>query len=500
MMLALLIALPLLGGLLTWWLEGAERAVRWVAVGTLALTLIVLAIAWGGQGTAFPPAGAWLAELDWAWIPRFGIRFHLGLDGLSLVLIALTLLLGLVGVAASWTEIRERVGFFHFNLLWTVAGVVGVFLALDLFLFFFLWEVMLVPMYFVIALWGHEDRGPAAVKFFIFTQGSGLLLILGILVLVFLHHGATGTWSFDYLDLRSTPVDSGLAFWAMLGLFLAFGVKLPAVPVHTWLPDAHTQAPTAGSVLLAGILLKTGAYGLMRFTIPLFPEASLAFAPVAMGLGVASILYGAVQAFAQDDFKRLVAYSSISHMGFVLVGLYAWNVWALQGVVMQIVAHGLSTGALFMVAGLLQERLHTRSMERMGGLWSSVPRLSAFTLLFVVASLGLPGLANFVGEFLILLGAFDEHPVFTVLAAVGLVGSLLYTLLLVQKSLHGPLGPARTTTDLGTREAATLAVLVVGLVWLGLAPQPVLGVAEPALHALLRMTETGASLTLGAAP
>ncbi|SCY62262.1 NADH dehydrogenase subunit M [Thiohalorhabdus denitrificans] len=499
-MLALLIGLPLLGGLLTWWLEGADRAVRWVALGTLALTLVLLAVLWGGQSTAFPPTGAWLAELDRAWIPRFGIRFHLGLDGLSLVLIALTLVLGLVGVVASWTEIRERVGFFHFHLLWTVAGVVGVFLALDLFLFFFLWEVMLVPMYFVIALWGHEDRGPAAVKFFIFTQGSGLLLLLGILALVFLHHDATGTWTFDYLALRDTTLDPGIAFWAMLGLFLAFAVKLPVVPVHTWLPDAHTQAPTAGSVLLAGILLKTGAYGLLRFAIPLFPEASLAFAPVALGLGVASILYGAVQAFAQDDVKRLVAYSSISHMGFVLVGLYAWNTWALQGVVMQMVAHGLSTGALFLVAGLLQERLHTRSMERMGGLWGSVPRLSAFTLLFVVASLGLPGLANFVGELLVLLGAFGAYPVFTVLAALGLVGSLLYTLILVQKALHGPPGPLRPGADLTVRETCTLAVLAAGLVWLGLAPQPVFDLAGPALASLQQGTGTGATLNLGAAP
>jgi NADH-quinone oxidoreductase subunit M len=355
-------------------------------------------------------------------------------------------------------------------------------------------------MYFLIALWGHEERGPAALKFFIFTQGSGLLLLLGILGLVFLHHGATGTWTFDYFALRTTPPMGDAGFWAMLGLFAAFAVKLPVVPVHTWLPDAHTQAPTAGSVLLAGILLKTGAYGLLRFAIPLFPEASFAFAPVALGLGVASILYGAFQAFAQDDFKRLVAYSSISHLGFVLVGLYAWNTWALQGALMQMVAHGLSTGALFMVAGLLQERLHTRSMAAMGGLWGAVPRLSAFTLVFVVASLGLPGLANFVGEFLVLLGTFGEHPVFAVLAAVGLVGSLLYTLLLVQRALHGPAGPAWTSVDLGLRETGALAVLAAGLVWLGLAPQPVFDTAGPALAALLQAAGAETLLTLGGGP
>ncbi|MCL4152959.1 UNVERIFIED_CONTAM: hypothetical protein GTU68_029838, partial [Idotea baltica] len=257
------------------------------------------------------------------------------MDGLSLVLIVLTFVLGAIAIVSSWNEDNDRQGFFQANILWTLAGVVGVFLALDLFLFFLFWEVMLVPMYLLIAIWGHEGKAYASMKFFIFTQFSGLLMLVAILGLAMVYQSSTGVWSFSYFDLLNTPVTGQLANLLMLGFFIAFVVKLPGFPFHTWLPDAHTQAPTAGSVILAGILLKTGAYGLIRFTVPLFPDAALAFAPIAMFLGVASILYGAILAFAQTDFKRLVAYSSVSHMGFVLLGVFAWNSLALQGAVMQ---------------------------------------------------------------------------------------------------------------------------------------------------------------------
>src|SRR5690606_24495322 len=246
-----------------------------------------------------------------------------------------------------WSEITDRVGFFHFNLLWTLAGTVGVFLALDLFLFFFFWELMLFPMYFLIAIWGHERRVYAAIKFFLFTQGSGLLMFVAILALDFINHQQTGTTTFDYFAMSGTELDASTEMLSMLGFFIAFAFNLPPVPLHTWLPDAHTEAPTAGSVILAGILLKTGAYGLLRFAVPLFPDAAMSFAPVAMALGVIGTLYGAVLAFAQDDMKRLVAYTSVSHLGFVLLGIYAWNELALQGAVVQMLAHGLSTGGLF---------------------------------------------------------------------------------------------------------------------------------------------------------
>jgi NADH-quinone oxidoreductase subunit M len=469
-MLAWLIALPVLGGFLAWMVERWHaQAPRYVALAILAADFVVaLLVAWHGAGEP------WLASLRLAWIPQLGIAFRLDMDGLSLVLILLTLGLGLIAVVTSWTEIVERVGLFHLNLLLTLAGVVGVFLALDLFLFFFFWELMLVPMSVVIALWGHERRIYAAIKFFIFTQGSGLLMLVAILALALAHRNATGTLTFDYFELLGSALDPQAAFWMMLGFFVAFAVKLPAVPFHSWLPDAHTEAPTAGSLILAGVLLKTGGYGLLRFVVPLFPQAAASFAPIAMTLGAVSILYGALLAFAQDDMKRLVAYSSISHMGFVLLGVFAWNTIALQGTVVQMVAHALSTGALFMLVGFLQERIHTRDLRAMGGLAVRMPRFAAATMVFAVASLGLPGLGNFVGEFLVLLGTFAERPLFAVVSALGLVTAAVYSLIVVQRALHGEPRAAPGARDLGVRETAALALLAGAIVWLGVYPQPVL--------------------------
>lgn len=473
MMLAWLIALPVLGALAAWRVQRWHTdAPRYIAVATLAADL-VLACTVGLQAGGEP----WLASLHVPWIPQLGIAFRLDLDGLSLVLILLTLALGIVAVVTSWSEITERVGLFHLNLLLTLAGVVGVFLALDLFLFFFFWELMLVPMSLIIALWGHERRIYAAIKFFIFTQGSGLFMLVAILALALAHRSVTGVLTFDYFELLGTRLDPSIAFWIMTGFFVAFAVKLPAVPFHSWLPDAHTEAPTAGSLILAGVLLKTGGYGLLRFVLPLFPEAATAFAPFAMTLGAISILYGAVLAFAQDDMKRLVAYSSISHMGFVLLGVFAWNTLALQGVVIQMVAHAVSTGALFMMVGFLQERIHTRDMRDMGGLSAQMPRFGALAMVFAIASLGLPGLGNFVGEFLVLLGTFAVNRPIAIVAAIGLVTAAIYSLILVQRALHGEPRGDRRVRDLNTRETGVLVVLVIVIVALGVYPQPVLHIA-----------------------
>jgi NADH-quinone oxidoreductase subunit M len=483
-MLVWLIIIPVVGALLAWLAEHRTRwpHPRWIALITLIIELILILSLWVPMGTG--DHGVWLAELRRPWIPRFGISFHLALDGLSLLLIALTALLGIIAVASAWIEITQRVGFFYFNLLMTLAGVIGVFLALDLFLFFVFWEVMLVPMYFIISIWGHEHRIYAAIKFFIFTQGSGLFMLVAILALAFVNYQNSGHWTFDYFDLRNVDLSSSAALWIMLGFFIAFAVKLPAFPFHTWLPDAHTEAPTAGSVILAGVLLKTGAYGLLRFVVPLFPEAAFNFAPFAMTLGVIGILYGAILAFAQHDFKRLVAYSSVSHMGFVLLGVFAWNVWALQGAVMQMIAHGISTAALFMLAGLIQERLHTRDMRRMGGLWASMPRMGAMVLFFAIASLGLPGLANFVGEFLVLLGTYRVNVTLAVLAVLGIITAAAYALILVQRSFQGePRGTVKMP-DLFAHEWAAMAAMIVFAVWLGLYPQGALNTAAPALKAM----------------
>lgn len=496
-----LIVLLLAGALVAWQSERAGTAwPQWVSLGVLLVASGWLLLVWLGGADA---QGLYsLVELPW--IPRFGIGVVLVMDGLGLLMVGLTLLLGVVAVVSSWTEIGERRGLFQFNLLATLAGVVGVFTALDLFLFFVFWEVMLVPMYLLIAVWGHEQRGYASMKFFLFTQISGLLLLAAILGLVFQHHAATGILTFDYRALLGGPAVPPT--WIMIGFLIAFLTKLPGVPVHTWLPDAHTQAPTAGSVILAGIMLKTGAYGLIRFVVPLFPEAALELRYPVMLLGAVSVVYGGYVAFAQEDFKRLVAYSSISHMGFVLLGVFAWNQVAVQGAVVQMVAHGFSTAALFMMAGALQERLHTRALSRMGGLWRQAPRMGAVTLFFVVASLGMPGLGNFVGEFMVLLGAFQVDVGVTVIAAVGLVVAAAYALLLLQRSFQGrPQGgppgypqahpvPGRSQSpgsgdglamrDFGAREMVIMALLMVALVGLGLYPQPLLDLSGPVVDGL----------------
>lgn len=481
MTLLALILIPLLGGLLA---LGAARwgasASRWVALLALAAGLALAMGLWLGPEGPHLATGAWPWHAVWPWLPALGIRFHLAMDGLALLLVLLTFFLGMAAVAASWGEVRERVGWFHLCLLWVLGGVVGLFLSADLFLFYVFWELMLVPMYFLIAFWGHERRQYAATKFFLFTQAGSLLLLLAILGLAFAHWRQAGAWSFDYFELLNTPLSRAAGMALMLGFFIAFAVKIPALPLHTWLADAHTEAPTAGSVVLAGLLLKTGAYGLLRFVLPLFPDAARAFAPTAMALGAAGVVYGAVLAFAQSDLKRLVAYTSVSHMGFVLLGVFAGNAMATQGVVLQLVCHGASTGALFVIAGALQERLHTRDWRRMGGLWSSAPRLGGLSLFFALASMGLPGLGNFAAEFLVLAGSFQASVPATVVAATGMVASAVYALGLVHRVFQGqPAASGTAVADCSRRESLILGALLALLVWLGIHPQPCLRLGRP---------------------
>jgi NADH-quinone oxidoreductase subunit M len=490
MILVLLVVIPLLGGV------GAalagrfwKGAPRYVALFALLADFALVLPLFGAAAAQGAQAGGWLASLQVRWIPQLGIGFHLAADGLSVILVALTAFLGLVAVASSWTEITERVGFFYFNLLWCLAGIVGVFLALDLFLFYFFWELMLVPLYFVISIWGHENRQYAAVKFFIFTQLSGLFMLAAILGLYFIHWRATGEHTFDYVELLRASLGRTASLWLMGGFLAAFLVKLPAFFFHTWLPDAHTEAPTAGSVILAGLLLKTGAYGLLRFAVPLFPEAAAALAWGGVVLAVAGILYGAVMAFSQTDLKRLVAYTSVSHMGFVLLAVSIWNNWALEGAVVQIVSHGISTGALFVLVGELQERVGSREMAAVGGLWSAAPRMGGMAMIFALASVGLPGMGNFVGEFLVLLGAYKVNPWAAGIAAIVLVASAIYGLWFMQQAFFGGKREGLEFPDLRVREVLTLSVMAALIIAIGIYPGPVLRTARHGIQNLSRLSQ-----------
>ncbi|KQN55114.1 NADH-quinone oxidoreductase subunit M [Erwinia sp. Leaf53] len=490
MLLPWLIILPFVGGLLAWQFERfGPKAPRWIALIAMGLTLVLSLQLWlqGGysltQATGLPQ---WQSEFSVPWIPRFGINFHLALDGLSLLMVVLTGLLGVMAIFCSWNEIEKWHGFFHLNLLWILGGVIGVFLAIDMFLFFFFWEMMLVPMYFLIALWGHKasdgkTRITAATKFFIYTQASGLIMLIAILALVFVHYSATNVWTFNYELLLKTPMSHGVEYLLMLGFFIAFAVKMPVVPLHGWLPDAHSQAPTAGSVDLAGILLKTAAYGLLRFALPLFPNASAEFAPIAMWLGIIGIFYGAWMAFSQYDIKRLIAYTSISHMGFVLIAIYTGSQLAFQGAVVQMIAHGLSAAALFILCGQLYERLHTRDMRQMGGLWSRIKWLPGLSLFFAVANLGMPGTGNFVGEFMILTGSFQSAPVIIVIATFGLVFASVYSLIMMQRAYYGAPKSDTPLRSMSPREFLMIMVLVVLLVLVGVYPQPILDTSHAAM-------------------
>ncbi len=486
MILLLLVAIPAACGLLAW-PAGRGRGVagRWISLAGTVATFVLFVMLWVRWGEARDASSPWLAEASLPWIPSLGINFTLAVDGLSLPFVGLTAFLGIVSVLASWKGITERVGFFHMNLLLVLSGVMGVFLALDLFLFAFFWELMLIPMYFLIDLWGHENRHRAAIKFFIFTQVGGLLMLVAIIGLALEHRAVTGILSFDYRSLMGTALPPAMEWALMLGFFVAFAVKLPAFPLHTWLPDAHTEAPTAGSVVLAGLLLKTAGYGLIRFVIPLFPFASRSFAPVAAALAVAGILYGGLMAFAQNDMKRLVAYTSVSHLGFVLLGIFVFNAQALTGAVVQMVSHGVSTGALFVLVGSLQDRIHTRDLERMGGLWKQVPRMGAAALALAMALVGLPGLVNFVGEFLVLIGTYRVNPLLAVLAGASLIVAMVYALRLFGMAFHGSPRETWTLPDLSGVETMVLFGMILVLVALGLFPSPVIRVVDTVLTGVL---------------
>lgn len=477
-MLTLLLFLPLAGGLLLLPLWRRPALVRSVALGTGMLEL-ALACACFPMQSLVPAAGApagFFLYLDLPWIEVLGIRFTLGMDGISLLLTLLTALVSVISMLVSWRAVGERTALHYLLILVMECGIMGVFLSLDLFLFYLFWEVMLIPMFFLIGIWGHGRRVYSAVKFFLYTLAGSLLMLLAIIGIYLLHGSQSGVYSFALTELVTTTVPAATGLWLYGAFLLSFGVKFPLVPLHTWLPDAHTDAPTAGSVLLAGLLLKTGAYGLIRFGYPLFPDAARTLTPLVMTLAVAGILYASWIAFSQRDMKRLVAYSSIGHMGFVALGIAAWTPVALSGALMVMVNHGITTTALFAMVGMLDERAHTREIEAFGGLWGKIPRFSFLFVLFAMASAGLPGLNNFVGEFLVLAGSFKVAHLATVLAFLGVLIPLVYMIRLVQELLFQEERATLPMEDLGVREGWMLAVLALADVYLGLHPAPLLDI------------------------
>ena len=421
------------------------------------------------------------------WIPIFGISYYVGIDGISLLLVVLTGFLTPIALLSGWESVTSKVKGFAVFLLALEAAMIGVFVSLDLFLFYVFWDAMLIPMYFLIGIWGYDQRIYAAIKFMLYTMAGSVLMLIAILGLAFLHRTATGAYSFDLLELYTLQIAPQAQVWFFLAFAVAFAIKVPLFPFHTWLPDAHVQAPTAGSVILAGVLLKMGTYGLVRFAFPLFPEAAVAFAPWLAGLAVIGIIYGALVAMVQPDMKKLVAYSSVSHLGFVVLGICAMNVQGVQGAVYQMLAHGVSTGGLFLMVGMLSDRRHTRLISEFGGLKHVMPRLTAVFLIITLASIGLPGLNGFVGEFLIMLGAFRWNPWFVVGAGLGVILSAVYMLWMFQRVFYGSVTNEKNASqpDLGTREwVAVLPICAMAIV-MGVFPTFFLRPMEPAVERMV---------------
>jgi NADH-quinone oxidoreductase subunit M len=487
-----LLGWPLIAGLLV--LLVPARLAKYVA---LIASLIELAIAVPLWWT-FVPAGGMQFSADYAWIPGWGIHYTVGVDGISLFLVLLTVFLMPLSILGSWSYITRREGAFYALLLVLTTGMIGVFVALDLFLFYVMWEVMLIPMYFIIGVWGGENRLYAAIKFFIYTFFGSLLMLVAILVL-YIHAGhATGDYSFGYAHLLSNAKDLGpVAWWLFAAFFLAFAIKVPLFPLHTWLPDAHVEAPTAGSVILAGILLKMGTYGFLRFALPFFPAVALSQAVqlVIVILSLIGIIYGGLVAMVQPDFKKLIAYSSVAHLGFVMLGIWALTLQSVQGALLVMINHGISTGALFFLVGMLYERRHSRLIEAYGGIARVVPLFAAILTVVSLSSIALPGTNGFVGEFLVLIGSFRTYPVATALATTGVIVAAAYLLTALQRVIYNPLAHAENEqlTDLTPRELAVLVPLLAGILWIGIYPQPILRRMEPSARALIEQLKPGAT-------
>lgn len=473
-LLSLVLFTPLAGALLLLFVNKQnENAIRWIANLFALAGFIVSLPLWFWYDSANP-------EFQFVerapWIASIGAEYFLGVDGFSALLTLLATLMGVIAILSSWTAITERVKEYYIFLLVLQTGMIGAFVSLDFLLFFLFWEVMLVPMYFLIGIWGSDRRLYSAIKFFLYTLVGSVVMLLGILALYFYHYNTTGVYTFDITQFQKLNLPFNLQWWIFLAFFLGFAIKVPMFPFHTWLPDAHTDAPTAGSVILAAVLLKMGTYGFIRFSLPILPEATRHFVPYVAFLCIVGIVYGALVAMAQRDWKRLVAYSSVSHMAMVMLGMFALNPVGIRGSIIQQINHGISTGALFLLVGVVYERRHTRQISEYGGLSKVMPVYAAIFLLMTMSSIGLPALNGFIGELLILQGVFVASKVWAAFAASGIVLGAAYMLWLYQRTMFGKIENPKNEhlQDLSLREVVTFAPLIVLAVWIGLYPTPFL--------------------------
>lgn len=475
--------------------KGRDVLSRWLALG-VSLVNFGLSIPLFTTFDSATPEMQFVHRVSW--VDELGISYFVGIDGISLLLVLITTLLTVLAILSSWTSITTRVREYMISMLLLEAGILGVFCALDLFLFYVFWEAMLIPMYLLIGVWGGERRIYAAVKFVLFTLAGSLLMLVAIIYLYFHHGAATGVYTFDLMKLYQFTVDADAQSLLFLAFFLSFAIKVPLFPLHTWLPDAHVEAPTAGSVILAGVLLKMGTYGILRFCLPLFPLASAQYTYAIMVLSVIGIVYGALVAMVQTDVKKLVAYSSVSHMGFVVLGIFAMNEQGMQGGIIQMVNHGISTGALFLIVGMIYERRHTREIAEFGGLAKVVPAFSVVFLITTLSSIGLPGLNGFVGEFLILLGAYQADVVLGIVATSGVVLAAVYMLWMFQRVVWGQVGPSNAgLSDLSLREWGVVAPLLVLMIWIGVHSQTFLSRTETSSRHLIQMVQGRQSAVSG---
>jgi NADH-quinone oxidoreductase subunit M len=499
--LSLILFTPLAGALLLLLVNKENvSAIKWIANAVALVGFLISVPLWFWYN---PGSGEFQFVERLPWIPSIGAEYFLGVDGLSALLILLTTMMGFIAILSSWGAITERVKEYYIFLLVLQTGMLGAFMALDFLLFFLFWEVMLVPMYFLIGIWGSANRLYSAIKFFLYTLVGSVVMLLGILALYFYNHTLTGVYTFDITQFHRLNVPFELQWWIFLAFFLGFAIKVPMFPFHTWLPDAHTDAPTAGSVILAAVLLKMGTYGFLRFSLPILPEASRYFVPMIAILSIIGIVYGALVALAQKDWKRLVAYSSVSHMALVMLGMFALNPVGITGSIVQQLNHGISTGGLFLLVGVVYERRHTREISEYGGLSKVMPVYAAIFLVMTMSSIGLPTLNGFIGEFLILQGVFVTSKVWAAFAASGVVLGAAYMLYLYQRTMFGKIENPKNEGlfDLSHREFATFAPLLVLAVWMGLYPSPFLRRLETSVnHIVVRVNPQYAAACGGGAP